>query len=143
MANTQAKHHAPDEPRAQALALMKEGHSAVETAGLVGIPVRTVQHWAARWREIALNQETPEIINDWARLTRRAQGILHDGLDEAEQSEEKGKYLTRMTVLAGVGTDKLQKESTPPTQTQSVVFLINVEKPIDIVEGEVVEAETR
>ena len=131
VAKNQAPHHAPDEPKAQALALALEGYSGPEISERVGEPLRTVQHWIARWRQVARNQETPELIDDWVRITRRAQGKMHDFLDYVEDHpDEVAKHAMTFNVYAGTGTDKLQRESSPTSiSVDKVLIVYNAKDP--------------
>lgn len=161
---TQAPHHAPDEPKAQALALRAEGYSVPRIAGLVSHSQRTVNRWLARGREVSRNQETPEMMDDWVRIVRRSQGMQHTVLDileewsEIAQSDNRHplavisrsvaqkellKHDLTPNIYAGTGTDKLQKESQPvPIQAQNVIYVFNAaqpEAPGDTIEGAVVD----
>ncbi|KKL75500.1 hypothetical protein LCGC14_2054240 [marine sediment metagenome] len=154
----QAPHHAPDEPKARALVLVGEGHSPEYVGGLVGVSGRTVRRWVNRCREVSLNQETPEMMDDWVRIIRRSQGMQHAVLDVAEHyatiatndhpgplaeiarqvaSKELMKHALLYNIYAGTGTDKLQKDSAPP-QPQAVTINF-VFKDAPIIEGELVE----
>ena len=156
-------HHASDEPRARALVLSAEGHSSEEVGGMVGVSGRTVQRWVKRCREVSRNKETPEILDDWARIIRRAQGMMHSVLDQAEvlaeiaSSDHPGPLATIARIVAGreitkgaatynfyagTGTDKLQKESEPDPHPQSITINFISQKnpnPPDVVEGELVD----
>ena len=152
-------HHASDEPKARALVLSAEGHSSEAVGGMVGVSGRTVQRWVARCREVSRNKETPEILDDWARIIRRAQGMMHVVMDQAEALAEiasndhpgplaaiarivAGREITKgaatWNFYAGTGTDKLQKEREPdsPHPTQ-VIIVLDAKRP-EIIEGEVV-----
>ena len=130
MAKGQAKHHAPDEPKSRALALRAEGYSNGRIAELVDISERTVRRWVKRGREVSLKEETPEVLDDWVRITRRSQGMMHSVLDVSEQyaaiaandhpgplaeiarqvaTKEMMKQAGLYDIYAGIGTDKLQK----------------------------------
>ncbi len=158
-------HHASDEPKARALVLSAEGHSSEAVGEMVGVSGRTVQRWVRRCREVSRNKETPEILDDWARIIRRAKGMMHSVLDQAElmaeiaSNEHPGplaaiarivaaKEITKgaatYNFYAGTGTDKLQKEHEPdPPHPQSITINFisqqnpNLEPP-DTVEGEVI-----
>lgn len=161
--NRQAPHHAPDEPRARFLALRVDGHSVASASELVGCSERTGWRWWKTGREVSRNEENSEIQDDWVRVVRRSQGMQHTVLDIAEgyaavlandhpgplaeiarqvAAKEIIKHAAMYNFYAGTGTDKLQKESTPPTQAQTVVFVVNVEKPQEpVIEGEVVDGQ--
>lgn len=133
-------HYAPDEPRARAIALVRQGYSQEYAGELVGVSQRTVGRWLQR---LELSEETKPILERWHRVTLQAQDLIRDGLDTIEEDESGQsalKHLKELNFIAGTGTDKLQKESTPPAQNQTVVFLVNVEKPQEpVIEGEVVD----
>ncbi len=155
-------HHAADEPKARALVLSAEGHSSEEIGEMVGVSGRTVQRWVKRCREVSRNKETPEILDDWARIIRRAQGMMHAVLDQAESLAEiasndhpgplaaiarivAAKEITKgaatYNFYAGTGTDKLQKESEPNPPPQSITINFISQANPNLVEGEVVEGE--
>ncbi len=159
-------HHAADEPKARALVLSAEGHSSEEVGEMVGVSGRTVQRWVKRCREVSRNNEKPEILADWARIIRRAQGMMHSVLDQAEElaeiasndhpgplaaiarvvaAKEIAKQAGTWNFYAGTGTDKLQKEGEPsPPSGTIIINFISEERPAeraiedDVVEGEVV-----
>src|SRR3990167_2200342 len=127
MSANQAPHHAPDEPRARFLALRAEGHSVASASELVGTSERTGWRWWNRGREVSAN-ESPELKNDWVRITRRSQGMQHVVLDIVEDfaqhvyndhpgplaaiarivaAREIMKHALMYNIYAGTGTDKL------------------------------------
>lgn len=154
----QAPHHAPDEPKVQLLALRDQGYSMAAASELVGVCERTGWNWWNRCREVARNQEIPEIQDGWVRVVRRAQGVQHAVLDvmedvasvyHDEDATKDARLLAGRTLLkhaampnfyAGTGTDKLQKDSTPQVNAQNVLIVVNAAKPDTIdVESEVVD----
>jgi len=163
MAKTQAEHHAPDEPKSRALALHAEGYSNGHIAGLVDHSERTVRRWVKRGREVALNEETPAMMDDWVRIIRRSQGMMHTVLDVAEHfaeiasndhpgplaeiarqvaSKELMKHALLYNIYGGTGTDKIQKGTGPELHAQNITInFISQPKP-DIIEGEATEAHT-
>ncbi len=155
----QAPHHAPDEPKAQLIVLRGQGYSMAAASELVGVCERTGWNWWNRYREVARNEENSEIQDDWVRVVRRSQGMQHVVMDIAEgyatiltndhpgplaeiarqtAAKEIIKHAAMYNFYAGTGTDKLQKESTPPTQATNVLIVVNAQKP-DVIEGEVVD----
>ena len=158
MAKTQAQHHAPDEPKVRALALALEGHTAKAIGPMVGVSGRTVSRWLGRCREVSLNEETPEMMDDWMRIVRRSQGMQHAVLDVLEgyvtiaQNDHPGplaeiarqvaakelvKHGLLYNIYAGTGSDKIQKPSQQTIQAQNITInFISQSKP-DI--GEVVD----
>jgi hypothetical protein len=130
MSKNQAPHHSPDEPKARAMVLIAEGHSAEAIGPMVGVTGRTVQRWDKRCREVSLKEETPQVMGDWVRIVRRSQGMMHTVLDTVEQYAEIAandhpgplaeiarqvatKELMKRADLyyyyAGIGTDKVVK----------------------------------
>ena len=125
--------------KAEALALVELGETAQRAAQRLNIPERTVQDWAQRTREIAAEQEHPRRIAEWYRLTARSQACLHDGLDAIKDDETALKHLTQLTVLAGVGTDKIFRDREPKygmslKATGPIVIVCNAQAPV--IEGE-------
>jgi hypothetical protein len=128
---------------------------------LVGVCERTGWNWWNRYREVARNQEIPEIQEDWVRVVRRSQGMQHTVLDITEgyavvlandhpgplaeiarqtAAKEIIKHAAMYNFYAGTGTDKLQKDTTPTVQAQNVLIVVNAQKPDElIVEGEVID----
>ena len=125
---------------------------------------RTVHRWLARGREVSRNQETPEMMDDWVRIVRRAQGMQHAVLDVLEHYaaiasndhpgplaeiarqvaiKEIMKQGLLLNVYAGTGTDKIQKEHNPdsPAPNITINFVVQ-ERPQelpDVIEGKVIE----
>lgn len=158
-------HHASDEPKARALVLSAEGHSSEAVGEMVGVSGRTVQRWVKRCREVSRNKETPEILDDWVRIVRRAQGMMHSVLDQAEglveiayndhpgplaaigrivAGKEIAKGAATWNFYAGTGTDKLQKEHEPDSPAQNIQINFISQSPPDqedpdMVEGEIVD----
>ena len=155
--------HAADEPKAQLIALHMQGHSIASASEQVGVSERTGWNWWRRYREVALNKEIPEIMQDWARIVRRTQAIMHSVLDQIERYAEIAsndhpgplaaiarivagrevlKHALTMNVYGGTGTDKLQKDSQPPNPPPNIQINFVVQKNPDLlVEGDVVEGE--
>ena len=158
------RRHAADEPKARLIALHMEGHSIASASEQVGVSERTGWNWWRRCREVARNQETPEMMDDWVRIVRRAQGMQHAVLDVLEHYaaiasndhpgplaeiarqvaiKEIMKQGLLLNVYAGTGTDKLQKDSQPasPAPNIQINFVVQ-ERPKehpDTIEGEVIE----
>ncbi|KKN34503.1 hypothetical protein LCGC14_0792980 [marine sediment metagenome] len=146
----QAEHHAPDEPKSRAIALRAEGYTVPRIAGLVEHSERTVHRWLSHGREVARNQEIPEIQDDWVRIVRRSQGMQHAVLDVTESyaavaandhpgplaeiarqvaAKELMKHAVTYNIYAGTGTDKLQKESQPTEATNIQINFISQAAP--------------
>ena len=160
MSKNQAKHQAPDEPKLRLIALRQEGYSMPAASELVGVSERTGWNWWGRYREVALNEETPAMMDDWVRIIRRSQGMMHTVLDVAEHfaeiasndhpgplaeiarqvaSKELMKHALLYNIYGGTGTDKIQKGTGPELHAQNITInFISQPKP-DIIEGEVVD----
>ena len=156
MAKNQASHHAPDEPKSRALTLRAEGYSVPVIAGMVDHSERTVWRWLARGRDVALNEETPGMMDDWMRIVRRSQGMQHAVLDIVEDmaaihqdedadegarvaaAKELMKHGLLLNIYAGTASDKLQKQSGPELHAQTITINFISQPPPDIIEGEVV-----
>ena len=133
--------------KAEVLALVELGVSAQRAAERLNVSPRQAQAWAQQARKVAAEEEHPAIINDWYRLTRRTQSVLHDALDTLQEDntgKQALKHMTQLTVLAGVGTDKLQRDREPKYQvnvanTGPIAIIINAQQPQiepDSIEGE-------
>ena len=130
---------------------------------MVGVSERTGWNWWGRYREVARNQDTPAIMDDWVRIVRRSQGVQHAVLDVLEgyvvvaqndhpgplaeiarqvASKELMKHGLLANIYAGTGSDKLQKESNPELHAQTIQINFIVQeapKEPDTIEGEVVK----
>ena len=133
MAKTQGPHHAPDEPRVKVLALAGEGYSQRHITKLTSIPRRTVGLWV---REAEAAQGNKPILDKWTRRSLQALDLIGDGLDAIEEDGDAKKNLTVLNIIAGTGTDKLQKESAPSQPGGVVINFVFKDEPI--IEGEVV-----
>lgn len=134
-------HDAPDEPVARVIALAEQGYSARHAGELVGISERQAQRWVKRSRE--LTGETNSILDKWKRRSLQALDIIGDGLDLIEEDDTRQlalKNLQTLNIIAGTGTDKLQKDTTPPVQAQNVLIVVNAARP-GVIEGEIVESD--
>ena len=139
----QAPHHTSDESKAQLVALHMQGHSIASASEQVGVSERTGWNWWRRFREVALNKETPEIMEDWARIVRRSQGIMHSVLDQVEgyaeiaandhpgplaaiarivAGREVLKQAQTMNIYGGTGTDKIVKGNERGGEVVNVQF---------------------
>lgn len=126
------------ETKAEALALVEAGVTAKGAALRLNLPVRTVQDWASHSRQVAREEEHPAVIDEWYRLTRRTQSKLHDGLDSIEDDQTALKHLSQLTILAGVGTDKVlrDREARHPGPTAPVVVIVTNAQSPRVIEGE-------
>ncbi len=144
-----------EQVKSQAMALMEsEGISSLKIGERLGIEPRTVRLWAARYREVNRENAHPAIMDDWYRITGRAQGIMHsvlDGLEgyaEIAQNDHPGplaviarqvaqrevaKQAVTMNIFAGTGSDKLIKDRQVSTggdrPTGPIVIVFNAQKP--------------
>lgn len=135
MSKNQAKHHAPDEPKSRALALKEQGYSQRHIAELVSTPRSTVALWI---REAEAVQGNKPILDKWTRRSLQALDLIGDGLDAIEEDGDAKKHMQTLNMIAGTGTDKLQKESAPPQHNTQVIIVLDAKKP-EIIEGEIVE----
>ena len=137
MSVTQAPHHAPDEPVARVLALVEgEGYSIKAAAELVGVPERTANDWVHRAREVAVGNKP--ILDRWHRRVSRSLDIMERGLDYIEEDESNQlayKSLQTLNIIAGTGTDKLQKINEQPSQNLTqVLIVLNAQSPQDVLD---------
>ena len=144
MSANQAPHHAPDEPVAQALALVGLGHSYHEVAELVNHSERTVRRWVSRSREVT--EGNKPILDKWHRRSSQALDLIEDALNVIEADETGAlalKNLPNLNMVGGTGTDKLQKEKeqSQPRDLAQLVVVINAQQPRpDYIEGEAKDA---
>ncbi len=136
MTQRQPSHDATDSVAARAIALVDIGYSPEWVGPRAGVSGRTVRRWVDRSREVAKGNQA--VMDKWVKRTLQAQDLLEDALDTIEDEGSALKHLRDVTVAAGVGTDKLQKEHTPTSiQADKVLIILNAERPV--IEGEVVE----
>src|SRR3990167_10091629 len=114
-------HHAPDEPVARVLALVDgEGYSIRGAARIVGVSPRTAIDWVRRSRKAA--QGNKPILDKWTRRVDQSLDLIQDGLDLIEEDDSKQlalKNLQTLNIIAGTGTDKLQKDQDLQLRNQS------------------------
>lgn len=142
------QHPVLDEPVAKVLALTGLGHSAAEAAQLTGVSERQAQRWVQRSRELSGNKP---LLDKWTRRVDQSLDLLGDALDLIEK-DESGllalKNMPNLNMVAGTGTDKLQreKEQSQPRDLAQLVIVLNAAQPIetpaepDFIEGEVKDA---
>src|SRR3990167_2221914 len=135
----------PDDPAARVLALVEgEGYSASKAAEIVGVPGRTARMWVRN--AMPLTADNKPILDKWRRRVGQALDLIEDGLDKIEEDDTGQaalKNLTTLNIIAGTGTDKLQKEKeqSQPRDLTQIVFVLNAQQPIpDYIEGEVKDA---
>ena len=126
MSKTQGPHHAPDEPRVKVLALAGEGYSQRHIAKLVHVSRGTVGMWV---REAEASQGNKPILDKWTRRSLQALDLIGDGLDAIEEDGDAKKNLMVLNVIAGTGTDKLQKESAPDQATNIQINFVFKDSP--------------
>ena len=137
MAKTQGPHHAPDEPRVQAIALVGQGYSHGAAAEIVGRPQTTVSGWVRRSLEAAKGNKP--ILDRHVRNAIQATDLIADGMDLIGEDDTRQlalKNLQTLNIIAGTATDKLQKESAPSQPGGVVINFVFKDEPI--IEGEVV-----
>jgi hypothetical protein len=116
--------YAPDETVAQVRALALAGYSGPAIAQRTNIPVRTVQHWLAEWRELAPEQ-SQELANAELRIARRMDAITESFLDRVEAGQEKLSGVATFTMW-GISRSKIHERaqrSNPVPQGNTYVFM--------------------
>ena len=102
----------PDDIPAQLLALVDgEGYSIEGAAKQLGVHPRTAWGWVQRAKETT--QGNKPLLDRWHRKVSRSLDIMERGLDyiEEDPSDERAyKSLQTLNIIAGTGTDKLQKQ---------------------------------
>ena len=73
------------ETKAEVLALVRQGEPADRAGAACGVPARTAQLWAKRFREIAAEEGDREIIDEDYRLAQRSSYLIHDAYDSIEE----------------------------------------------------------
>jgi len=131
VAKNQPPHHAPDEPVAQAIALREQGYSYYAIADRIGHPMHTVRRWCIRSNEVERGNKA--VLDKWTRRTLQAQDIIGDALDLIEEDTTRQlalKNLYQVNAIAGTGTDKLQRESSPTSiSVDKVLIVYNAKDP--------------
>lgn len=102
----------PDDPVARVLALVDgEGYSVEGAAKQVGVHPRTAWGWVQRAKETT--QGNKPLLDRWHRKVSRSLDIMERGLDYIDEDESNQlayKSLQTLNIIAGTGTDKLQKQ---------------------------------
>jgi len=138
MSVNQAPHHAPDEPVARVLALVEgEGYSVPAAAELVGVNPNTAQKWVQQAREVT--QGNKPILDRWHRRVSKSLDLMQRGLDYIDEDESNQlafKSLQTLNIIAGTGTDKLQrdKELSQPKESTQVLIVLNCTAPQDAID---------
>ena len=141
------EHPTIDEPVAKVLALAAQGYSGTAAAQAVGVPVRQAQRWITRARQ-ELTPGNKPLLDKWTRRVDQSLDLLGDALDLIEADETGSlalKNIPNLNMVAGTGTDKLQKEKevSQPKDLTQIVFVLNAQQPIQddqYIEGEVKDA---
>jgi len=104
--------------RAEALAAMTlEGIPAERAAIELGLPPRTVQRWADRWRNVTPEQQEPALKQDDVDLALRYGGILHKAAEYIEQDdtgERAYKSMIASNAVRGTAIDKIMRRQELP-----------------------------
>jgi hypothetical protein len=114
------------EIKAQALALVRQGETAQNAARILRLPERTVQSWAARLRQIAVEQDDRELLDEDYRLALRSSALIHNAYDTIEESGEEHKHLISLNAIRGTAIDKIIKRNQSNTQVNIGQFVITV-----------------
>ena len=102
----------PDDPAARVLALVNgEGYSIRSAARMQNVPTTTAWEWVQKAN--ASEQGNKPILDRWQRKVARSLDLMDIGLDLI-QEDDSGllalKHLQTLNIIAGTGTDKLQKD---------------------------------
>jgi len=137
----------PDDPVARVLALVNgEGYSIRSAARRENVPTTTAWEWVQKAN--ASEQGNKPILDRWQRKVARSLDLMDIGLDII-QEDDSGllalKNLTTLNIIAGTGTDKLQKEKeqSQPRDLAQLVIIINAQEPPQdepVIEGEIIDA---
>lgn len=136
-----------DELPAKVLALVDgEGYSIRGAAREVGVDVHTAWDWIQAANRTQLGNKP--ILDRWTRRVIKAQDLMDRGLDFIAEGDDERAYksLQTLNIIAGTGTDKLQKDkeqSSPTRDLAQLVIVINAAKEPEqesFIEGEVKDA---
>lgn len=105
--------------KARALALLTAGEPASHVAATLRaedpastLSERTVQFWASRFRQIALNEDDKTLIDEDYRIALRYSELLHlaaDYIGEDDTGERAAKALYGINAARGTSVDKILK----------------------------------
>ena len=115
------EHPTIDEPVAKVLALAAQGYSGTAAAQAVGVPVRQAQRWITRARQ-ELTPGNKPLLDKWTRRVDQSLDLLGDALDLIEADETGSlalKNMPNLNMVAGTGTDKLQKDQDQALKNRS------------------------
>ena len=143
----------PDDLPARVLALVEgEGYSIKGAAEKMGVPERTAWDWVSQAREVTIGNKP--LLDRWHRRVSKSLDLMQRGLDYIEEDDSNllaYKSLQTLNIIAGTGTDKLQKQADQlqPQHPTQVLIVLNcttpqdvVDKAQDYIEGEVKDADT-
>ena len=125
----------PDAPAARVLALVDgEGYSVAAAARKLGISEDTARYWVGKAKETTAGNKP--ILDRWHRRVSKSLDLMQRGLDyiEEDPSDERAfKSLQTLNIIAGTGTDKLQrdKELSQPHNPTQVLIVLNCTSPQD------------
>ncbi len=114
------------ETKAEVLALVRQGETADRAGAACGVPARTAQLWAKRFREIAAEEGDREIIDEDYRLALRSSQLIHDAYDSIEEEGNAAKHLIALNAIRGTAIDKLLKRQPYAQGVPSVTVFVGV-----------------
>ena len=135
----------PDEPAARVLALVEgEGYSIRAAAKITGVAPTTAWEWVQQANRTV--QGNKPALDRYQRRVIKALDLMDRGLDviaDDDSNQLAYKSLQTLNIIAGTGTDKLQKEKevSQPRDLTQIVFVLNAQQPIEYIEGEVKDVE--
>ena len=147
----------PDDLPAKVLALVEgEGYSARAAGRAVGVPEDIAVEWVKKSREAT--QGNKPIMDRWHRRVSKSLDLMERGLEVIEEDESNQlayKSLQTLNIIAGTGTDKLQKDQDQALKNRSNeaahsladaiarLAALDTSRLADLIEARPVEAETR
>ena len=117
------------ETKAEVLALVRQGEPADRAGAACGVPARTAQLWAKRFRQIAAEEGDREIIDEDYRLALRSSQLIHDAYDSIEEEGNAAKHLIALNAIRGTAIDKLLKRQ--PGQASQTTISVFVGVKVD------------
>ena len=111
------------ETKVEVLALVRQGEPADRAGAACGVPARTAQLWARRFREIAAEEGDREIIDEDYRLALRSSQLIHDAYDSIEEEGNAAKHLIALNAIRGTAIDKLLTRNRGNTRSGSFVIV--------------------
>ena len=125
----------PDDLPAKLLALVDgEGYSIEGAAKQLAVNPRTAWDWVQQAKEITSGNKP--ILDRWHRRVSKSLDLMQRGLDVIDQDDSNQlayKSLQTLNIIAGTGTDKLQKQSDQlqPQNLTQVLVILNCDQPQD------------